>query len=602
MGRSIALLRVVAPSRECRALGAAALVLSLLVGCGGDRPGDLRSISATVSGLVGAGLVLQVNGTREVPVSGNGPVTLAYVPSGARFTVAVKTQPSNPTQDCVVTPNTVDVGSADVTEIAVTCVKTYAVGGSVTGLEGTGLVLRSSLGDDLPVAVGTTSFVFPTRGSAGTAYAVTVARHPSSPQQLCTVNGETGTLVDTDVLEVRVTCSTEVFTVGGTVANLAAGSTLVIQNNSTDDLQVDGGDGSFSFSVADGADYRVTVKQQPTHPWQTCTIQSGTGTVAGAPVESVRIACVENPRVVGGTISGLEGSGLKLRLLLDGDREDTWSADSVVENDFSFSGKGLAGSTYAVTVVQQPTSPAQNCSIANGSGTIGVGDATNVVVVCSKNLLHNSEFSLGFPADQMETWSGGWAFYRSTPNVTATGPGLNRDGWTLMDGEKHNNTAWVCQSNNTGVPGDSIDTYTERIEVTPGSRYVASAYVGAHRCKVDIYIGWLKSDETFSAVQAHSYDGYALGDSVVTGVASSNNWEVGPNASLIDARDGATLDRYKRIVQAGTVPPDARYAGMAFRKWNTKVGEPHSFMFVARAQFEEVAPGVTEPGPWIPTE
>lgn len=594
MGRSIAL------------LGAAALALSSLVGCGGDRPGDLQRISATVSGLVGTGLVLEVNGTREVSVSANGTVTLAFAPSGAHYSVAVKTQPGNPSQVCAVSSKEGTVGSVDVTEIAVSCVTTFALGGSVNGLSGTGLVLHSSLGDDLPISPGAGSFVFSTRGSAGTEYMVTVARLPTAPQQVCTVNGEKGTLVDADALGVRVTCSTKAFTVGGTVTNLVNGSALLLQNNSTGDREVTGGDGYFAFEVADEADYRVTVKAQPTRPWQTCMVQNGSGTVRGAPVDSVRISCVENSRVVRGAISGLQGSGLELRLLLDGDREDVCSSANGcigAQGAFVFAGKGMAGSPYAVTVARQPSLPAQNCTIANGAGTIGAGDVTDVVVVCSKNLFYNSDFSLGFPTNEMVTWRGGWAFSSNSGDPTVVGPTLDEEGWRLEGGDgRHNGTAGICQTGHAPEPTDWIEAAASLSEVTPGKRYVASAYSGAHRSKVDLYIVWIKADGTDSAYSQYSYDDYEIGDATTTGRANSNNWEVGPGGSLIDARDGATLDRYKRIVQVGTAPPDASYARPVFRKWNTKPGQDGSCMFLCRAQLEEVAPGVAQPGAWIPTE
>lgn len=603
MNRSVALVGVDVPSCGRRGMGVAALGLALLAGCGTSRPADLRTISATVSGLVGMGLVLQVNGIREIPVRVNGPMALAYMPSGAHYTVAVKTQPNNPTQTCMVDPEAGEIGSMDVTEIAVSCVTTYAVGGTVTGLEGTGLVLHSSLGDDLPVAATAGSFVFPTRGPAGTEYVVTVGSQPNSPQQLCTVNSEKGTVVDADLLDVKVTCSTRVFTVSGMVTNLATDSTLLLQNNSADDREVKGSDGSFSFSVADGADYRVTVKTQPTRPWQTCTVQSGSGTIRGAPVDSVLIACVENSRVIRGSISGLQGTGLRLRLLLDGDREDTCSTDNGcidTQGSFVFAGKGLAGSTYAVTVAQQPSSPAQNCSLANGSGTIGMGDVTNVTVVCSTNKVPNSDFSGGFPTTA-NSWVGGWYVYLSTAELDV-GAGSNfHVDWTLRDVDDlgHDTTAWVCQTGRLQDEVMYIDVHTPFLPVKAGSQYVASAYTGAHRCKVDVYIQWFRLDGNgdgqpeLSAVQPFSYDAFDKGDVNEAGRPNANNEE---------AIGGTSLAGYRRIVQAGTAPADAVMARFVLRKWNTKPGQEDSYMFVALAQFEEVAPGVTKPGPWIPTE
>ena len=64
--------------------------------------------------------------------------------------------------------------------LSVTCATNkFAVGGTVAGFTGTGLVLRDNGGDDLPVPDGATSFVFPTKVASGAAFAVTVHTQPS---------------------------------------------------------------------------------------------------------------------------------------------------------------------------------------------------------------------------------------------------------------------------------------------------------------------------------------------------------------------------------------------------------------------------------------
>jgi hypothetical protein len=81
------------------------------------------------------------------------------------------------------------------------------------------------------------------------------------------------------------------------------------------------------------------------------------------------------PYTVGGTVSGLTGSGL---VLVDNG-----------ENNLSISGNGsfqfpasiASGGTYDVTVLTDPSSPAQTCAVTNGSGTVS-GAVTNVQVTC----------------------------------------------------------------------------------------------------------------------------------------------------------------------------------------------------------------------------
>ena len=50
---------------------------------------------------------------------------------------------------------------------------------------------------------------------------------------------------------------------------------------------------------------------------------------------------------------------------------------------FTFAGARASGSAYAVTVTAQPTGPSEVCTVANGSGTVGGANVTNVAVTCS---------------------------------------------------------------------------------------------------------------------------------------------------------------------------------------------------------------------------
>ena len=82
----------------------------------------------------------------------------------------------------------------------------FSVGGSVRGLEGSGLVLRNNGSDDL--AIGSNgAFVFPTALVDGSAYAVTVASQPTGPAQTCRIANASGALDGADVDDVAVTCT-----------------------------------------------------------------------------------------------------------------------------------------------------------------------------------------------------------------------------------------------------------------------------------------------------------------------------------------------------------------------------------------------------------
>jgi 6-phosphogluconolactonase (cycloisomerase 2 family)/environmental stress-induced protein Ves len=337
------------------------------------------TIGGTVTGLSGAGLVLQDNGGDNKTISVNGSFTFSTsVASGANYAVTVFTQPSSPTQTCTVTAGTGTVVSANITNVSVSCsTNTYTIGGTITGLSGTGLVLRNNGGNDLIVPASATSFTFSTPVSSGATYAVTVFTQPSTPTQTCTVTFGSGTVVSANVTNVLVACTTNTYTIGGSITGLS-GTGLVLRNNGGDNLTVAANATSFTFAtpIASGATYAVTVFTSPSSPTQTCTVTSGTGTVVSANVTSVSIACTTNSYTIGGTVTGLAGTGLVLRN--NGGDNKTISADGA----FTFATPVLSGTTYNVTVFTQPTVPSQTCTVTNGGGTVGGAPITNVTVTC----------------------------------------------------------------------------------------------------------------------------------------------------------------------------------------------------------------------------
>ncbi|HWJ35892.1 MAG TPA: beta-propeller fold lactonase family protein [Steroidobacteraceae bacterium] len=82
----------------------------------------------------------------------------------------------------------------------------YTVGGIVTGLRGTGLVLEDNSGSDLSFTASGT-FTFGKSVSTGHTYAVTVRTQPSNPTQTCTVQNGSGTIDKRDVTNVVVNCT-----------------------------------------------------------------------------------------------------------------------------------------------------------------------------------------------------------------------------------------------------------------------------------------------------------------------------------------------------------------------------------------------------------
>jgi mono/diheme cytochrome c family protein len=80
------------------------------------------------------------------------------------------------------------------------------------------------------------------------------------------------------------------FTIGGTVTGLAAGTSLTLRLDGSQDLVVSS-NASFTFDtpLPTGTRYRVVVDAQPYD--QHCTVTGGLGVVADAPVTSITVTC-----------------------------------------------------------------------------------------------------------------------------------------------------------------------------------------------------------------------------------------------------------------------------------------------------------------------
>jgi 6-phosphogluconolactonase (cycloisomerase 2 family) len=258
---------------------------------------NFYNVGGSVTGLTGSGLVLQTNGTNNVSVSAPGNYVFSTLASGSNYAVTVMTQPSNPSQTCTVANDTGQLTNANVTNVAITCTtNNYAISGSVSGLNGAGLVLQTNGANPVPIA-GSGSYTFATLPS-GSAYAITVMTAPGNPSQTCAVGNGTGTVVSADVTNVSITCTTNLYTVGGTVTGLS-GTALMLQDNGGDNLTV-AANGSFTFGtkIASNMTYAVTVGTAPTNPAQLCRVTGGTGTVTTANVTTVAIHCTNTGRFV----------------------------------------------------------------------------------------------------------------------------------------------------------------------------------------------------------------------------------------------------------------------------------------------------------------
>ena len=200
------------------------------------------------------------------------------------------------------------------------------------------------------------------------------------------------------------------YTISGAITGLT-GSGLVLQLNGGSNLPVNPNATAFTFvtQLASGAAYTVSVLTQPTSPSQTCTVSNGSGNIGSANVASISISCATNSFTIGGTVSGLRGSGLVLRN--KGGNDLTINADG----PFTFSTPILSGAHYSVTVSTQPNAPAQICTVTSGSGAVGAANVTNVGVSCGA-------LTIGGVSDPLATQQ--WHLKNTGQNAFADGTGI----------------------------------------------------------------------------------------------------------------------------------------------------------------------------------
>ena len=361
------------------------LLLSACGGGGGGAPatrnGSTYPVNVTVSGLDSnsSGLVLQNNAADDLSIHADG--TYAFnteIEDGQAYSVTVVSQPASPNQVCTVSNPDGSIYGAAVSNITVTCdASIYSLGFNVTNLTGTGLEVANSAGENLNInSDGDYSFA---QGLAdGTSYTITVRQQPVNPDQICTVNNGSGRISGTNVSKATIDCVTiqaDAYSIGGTVNGMIDDS-FVIQNNSGDDLTISG-NGRFTFTGAllSGDSYSVSIATSPV--FNDCVIQDNSGTVTNQNIDNINIICTPKHYQVNVSVLALSGSGL----VLQNNNTDDLSIPS--NGSYSFSNTQPLGSAYSVTVLNQPGSPTQTCTVINASGVVNNAFSVDVQVVCN---------------------------------------------------------------------------------------------------------------------------------------------------------------------------------------------------------------------------
>jgi hypothetical protein len=269
----------------------------------------------------------------------------------------------------------------------------YAVGGTLSGVQydtysvGPQLILYNN-GADAISHPANGKFTFSGKLAAGGNYDVTAQVSLLLPYQTCTVNNGTGTAGASSATAVTVVCTTASFTVSGTVSGLLGGG--LVLSDGTESLTV-GADGAFRFTkpLSSGSQYAITVATEPSTPSQTCSIitPNQTGQVTTANITGIQVVCNANSYSLGGTVSGLIGTGLSLSVsagnTLSYGPSATLTATVPVAANGSFTVPGLLVATGYQYVVSAGAMPAgQTCLVPNGAGTVTTASVT-VTLVCA---------------------------------------------------------------------------------------------------------------------------------------------------------------------------------------------------------------------------
>jgi uncharacterized repeat protein (TIGR01451 family) len=130
--------------------------------------------------------------------------------------------------------------------------------------------------------------------------------------------------------------------------------------------------------------------------------------------------------LVGGTLSGLAGSGLAVQN--NGGDNLALTANGI----FTFATPLINGSAYSVTVLTQPVNPPQSCVVTGGSGVVTGAPASSVQIACTTASYPLITATAGTGAGSVSLDPAGGSYsYGTVVNVSATpATGSTFTGWS----------------------------------------------------------------------------------------------------------------------------------------------------------------------------
>ena len=178
-------------------------------------------------------------------------------------------------------------------------------------------------------------------------------------------------------------------------------------------------DASCTLTLKDGRGACALILVNPGTHKLTAGYSGSNSLSPGSGSTEVRVIALGSGHTIGGIVSGLAGSGLVLSLNAGA---QTLAILANTNGGFSFPTQLADGSSYAVTVLTQPTAPAQTCSVANGSGTLAGEDVSTVAVNCSAVAFtvtpQAGPFGTIAPSIPQTVAAGATASFAVTPNAS----------------------------------------------------------------------------------------------------------------------------------------------------------------------------------------
>ncbi len=545
--------------------------------------GSAYSVGGTVSGLSGT-VVLADNGSDTLSVSANGSFTFGtQLAGGAAYAVTVQSNPSG--QTCTVSDGSGTVGSANVTNVAISCA-TAGSGGGPGPLPGETLIgsdgfnrANGALGagwtDDSDGGLSIVSDQVV--GNGGNSGDLRTGESYPSDQFSQLVVGSTqlsgGQWIGPAV---RMQASGQSGYVGFYYANNGGGPVLMLflrNGGNWKQLGSTYNSGALSagtqlqvtavgstISLLENGVARVTATDSTLTGGVPGILASGSADAGAWSGGSVGSGSGSGGTTysVGGTVSGLSGT-----VVLQDNGSDSLSVTA--NGSFTFATQLASGAAYAVTVQTNPSG--QTCTVSDGSGTVSSANVTNVAISCA------TAGSGGGPGD---TVIGSDLFNRAGGALGAGWTNDSDGGLSIVSGQV------VGNGGNSGdirtaesYPSDQFSQLVVGSTQLSGGQWIGpavrmqdngqSAYVGFYYWNYgnpEVML-FLRNQGAWTALGGYSTGALAPG-TMLSLVAVGNTISLQVNGvQRVGASDGTLTGGAPGILASGSADAGAWYGGSA---------------------------------------